>query len=73
MNASSAIFDVRSVAIISMYQVDYLQLTYQLANGSLYRAPEHGDGIFNPETFSLAEDEYIEFKEVLVTNSSTNP
>lgn len=59
-NTTSAIFNVRSLSIISMYQVDYLQVTYQLANGSLYRAPEHGDGIFNPETVTLAKDEYIE-------------
>jgi hypothetical protein len=42
-----------------MYQVDYLQFTYQLANGSMYHAPEHGDGIFNPETIALGENEYI--------------
>lgn len=59
-NISSPIFNVHSISIISMYQVDYLQFTYRLVNNSLYRAPEHGDGIFNPETIVLAKDEYIE-------------
>ena len=60
LNTTGAIFNVRSFAIISMYQVDYLQFVYQLDNGSLYRAPEHGDGIFNPDTIPLEDGEYIE-------------
>lgn len=60
LNITATIVNIRSIAIISMYQVDYLQLTYVLENGSLCKSPEHGDGLFNPETIALEKDEHIE-------------
>ena len=54
------ILKIHSMGIGSLYQVDFFQITYLLSNGSLYRAPEHGDGIFYPENTTLAKDEYVE-------------
>lgn len=55
----ATIVGIRSIDIGSLYQVDYIQVKYVLSNGSLYTAPEHGDGIFTPETITLDEDEYV--------------
>ena len=58
--ANASILKIHSIDIGSLYQVDYLQVTYLLSNGSFYKAPIHGDGIFTPDTITLAADEYVE-------------
>lgn len=54
-----AIFSVRSITIANFFEVDSLQLTYSLKNGSLYSPPTHGAGFTVPTTITLAEDEYL--------------
>ncbi len=56
----ASILKINSIDVGSLYQVDYIQVTYLLCNGSLYKAPIHGDGIFTPETITLGEDEFVE-------------
>lgn len=55
-----SVVKINSIAIGSLYQVDYMQVSYLLLDGSLYTAPEHGDGIFTPDTITLDENEYLE-------------
>ena len=52
-------FTVRSIVIAAFYQVDSLQFTYTLKDGSIYRPPKRGEGFTTPYTILLAKDEYI--------------
>ena len=52
-------FTVHSIVIAAFYQVDSLQFTYTLKDGSIYRPPERGEGFTTPYTILLAKDEYI--------------
>lgn len=54
-----AIVGVRRIDIRHGNQVDGLQVTYLLADGSTYSAPMHGGGGGSPSSFILAEDEMI--------------
>ena len=56
---SPAIVGVRSIAIRHGNQVDSLQVTYLLADGSSYTASKHGGGGGTPSSFTLAGDERI--------------
>ena len=56
---SSTVFNIHSIAIISSEQVDSIQVTYKLKNGSLFKAPKHGRGSNPPFAITLAADEYI--------------
>ena len=58
-NISSSVFKIHSIGIGSLYQVDFIQVTYKLFNGSLYKCPEHGDGIFTPDVITFAPGEYL--------------
>lgn len=66
------VLKIQSIAIGSLYQVDYIQITYVLSNGTLYKAPEHGDGIFTPDIITLAADEYLEKLEGLTNGEYVN-
>ena len=50
---------IHSIDIGNIYQVGYIQVKYVLSNGSLYKAPTHGNCIFTPQTITLADDEYV--------------
>lgn len=56
---SGNVFNIHSIAISSGNQVDSIQVTYLLKNGSLYKAPKHGGSTHNPSRISLASDEYV--------------
>lgn len=56
---TSSILKIDTIAIGSLNQVDYIQVTYLLSNGSFYNASIHGDGIFTPDTITLGTDEYV--------------
>ena len=54
---ADSILTVRSITIASFYQLDSIQFTYTLKNGSLYRPPKRGEGFTAPETIKLAKNE----------------
>ena len=56
---SPPIVGVRSITIRHGNQVDSLQVTYLLADGSTYTAPKHGGPGGSQSSFTLAEDEMI--------------
>lgn len=56
---SPTIVGVRKIDIRHGNQVDGLQVTYLLADGSTYTAPRHGGSGGSPSSFTLAEDERI--------------
>lgn len=57
--ASSAIVGIYQINIRHGNQVDAIQVTYRLADGSTYLAPAHGGSGGKPSSFTLAEDEKI--------------
>uniref|UniRef100_A0A1X7SVS0 Jacalin-type lectin domain-containing protein n=1 Tax=Amphimedon queenslandica TaxID=400682 RepID=A0A1X7SVS0_AMPQE len=58
---------------MSMYQVDLLQLSYILANGSLYNSSCHGSNmLFYPDNFTLEKGEYVEKIEGSTSDSLVN-
>lgn len=60
-NISATIVNIYNIGIMSMYQVDLLQLSYILANGSLYNSSCHGSSIlFYPDNYTLEKGEYVE-------------
>ena len=58
-NYSPPIVGVRSITIRHGNQVDSLQVTYLLADGSTYTAPKHGGTGGSQSSFTLAQDEMI--------------
>lgn len=57
----ATIINIQSISIVSYYQVDSIEVTYLLSNGSLYKAPKHGDVDFSfPEIINLDPDEFVE-------------
>ena len=56
---SPAIVGVRSISIRHGNQVDSIQVTYLLADGTTYTAGKHGGRGGSPSSFTLAEDEMI--------------
>lgn len=53
--------NIQSISIVSYYQVDSIQVTYLLSNGSFYKAPKHGEVDFSfPETITLDPDEFVQ-------------
>lgn len=56
----NSIFNIHAIVIGSGQQVDSIQVTYKLKNGSLLKAPRHGKkGSSPPTKINLAEDEYV--------------
>lgn len=53
---ADSILTVRSITIASFYQLDSIQFTYTLKNGSLYRPPKRGEGFTAPETIKPAKN-----------------
>ena len=66
------VLKIKSFGIGSLYQVDYIQVNYTLTNGSVFKAPEHGDGIFVPDVISLSPDEYVKKLEGLTNGEYVN-
>ncbi len=56
---SPAIVGVKSINIHHGNQVDSIQVTYLLADGSTYAAPKHGGSGGSASSFTLAENEMI--------------
>ena len=56
---ADAVLTVRSIMIASFYQLDSIQFSYILKNGSIYCPPTRGEGFTVPQTIQLAKDEYI--------------
>lgn len=54
------VLKVHSIEIGSSFRLDSIQVTYLLSDGSLYKAPRHGKGLFETDTITLAADEYLE-------------
>ena len=56
---ADAVLTVRSITIASFYELDSIQFSYALKNGSIYRPPTRGEGFTVPQTIQLAKDEYV--------------
>ena len=56
---ADAVLTVRSITIASFYELDSIQFSYALKNGSIYRPPTRGEGFTVPQTIPLAKDEYV--------------
>ena len=70
---SSNVFNIHSIAISSGNQLDSIQVTYLLKDGSLYKAPKHGGSITRyPSRISLASDEYVAKVEGTTSGSLIN-
>ena len=54
-----SILRVHSITIASFNQIDSIQFTYVLKDGSIYRPPVRGEGYTVPQTIKLAKDEYV--------------
>ena len=68
----STIVNINTIGIMSMYQVDLLEITYILNNGSLYLASDHGSSLFYPENITLDKDEYVSKIEGSTSNELVN-
>ncbi len=56
---ANSILTIRSMTIAAFYEVDSLQFSYTLKDGSIYRPPTRGKGFTVPQTIKLANDEYV--------------
>lgn len=57
---NSVINGVHSMTFTYSGQLESIQVTYKLSNGSLYKAPRHGGNTLPNVTITFADDEYIE-------------
>ena len=58
-NKTASILNIHSITIVSGKQVDSIQVTYRLTDGSLYKALQHGTGTNHPVTIKLDSNEYV--------------
>ena len=56
---NASIVGIRSINISHGDQVDAIQVSYLLANGSIYQAPRHGNYTTPPITITFESDEYV--------------
>ena len=54
------IIGVKSISISFANEVESIQVTYGLSNGSLYTTPRRGGSKYKPVTIELAPDEFVE-------------